>query len=100
MLSREMDGGEAEVKRVHNNDAFLVEPTISPTLQTMRCRNAAIHILKFEIVKLYLLLILNCSSKQFDYKHLRIPRKPGWKISMTATEIDRREKDAFLEWRR
>jgi len=38
--------------------------------------------------------------QSIDYKHLRIPRKPAWTTAMSAEEVDRREKDAFLEWRR
>jgi hypothetical protein len=37
---------------------------------------------------------------QYDYEHLKIPRKPAWKREMTAEEIDMRERDAFLLWRR
>ena len=31
---------------------------------------------------------------------LRIPRRPVWDDAMTAEELHRAEKDAFLEWRR
>ncbi|TFL06343.1 P-loop containing nucleoside triphosphate hydrolase protein [Pterulicium gracile] len=31
---------------------------------------------------------------------LRVPRRPAWKKSMTPAELDRQEKDAFLDWRR
>ncbi|XP_030751131.1 large subunit GTPase 1 homolog [Sitophilus oryzae] len=31
---------------------------------------------------------------------LRIPRRPPWTSDMSATELDRNEKDSFLEWRR
>lgn len=31
---------------------------------------------------------------------LRVPRRPPWKKTMTTAELDRQEKDAFLEWRR
>lgn len=33
-------------------------------------------------------------------ERLRVPRRPPWKKSMTTAELDRQEKDAFLEWRR
>lgn len=36
----------------------------------------------------------------FEQFQLSIPRKPAWTKEMTAEEIDRREKDAFLNWRR
>ena len=31
---------------------------------------------------------------------LRVPRRPAWKKTMTPAELDRQEKDAFLDWRR
>jgi hypothetical protein len=31
---------------------------------------------------------------------LRIPRRPAWTKTMSAEELDRIEKDSFLEWRR
>lgn len=31
---------------------------------------------------------------------LRVPRRPAWAKTMTTQELDRQEKDAFLEWRR
>ncbi|TFK36883.1 P-loop containing nucleoside triphosphate hydrolase protein [Crucibulum laeve] len=40
-------------------------------------------------------------KKQAENKdRLRVPRRPGWTKSMTTAELDRQEKDAFLEWRR
>lgn len=36
----------------------------------------------------------------FDYKQIPIPRKPLWNYSMTAEEVDRNEKESFLNWRR
>jgi large subunit GTPase 1 len=61
--------------RVHKNDTFLIEPTIHQNMQTL-------------------------TLGQYDYEHLKIPRKPAWTKEMTAEEIDMREKDAFLQWRR
>jgi hypothetical protein len=61
--------------RVHKNDTFLIEPTIHQNMQTL-------------------------TLGQYDYEHLKIPRKPAWKREMTAEEIDMRERDAFLLWRR
>lgn len=29
-----------------------------------------------------------------------MPRRPDWKKGMTTAQLDRQEKDAFLEWRR
>ena len=33
-------------------------------------------------------------------ERLRVPRRPAWTKSMTVAQLDRQEKDAFLEWRR
>lgn len=33
-------------------------------------------------------------------KRLRVPRRPPWRKFMTTAQLDRQEKDAFLEWRR
>ncbi|TFY83404.1 hypothetical protein EWM64_g612 [Hericium alpestre] len=33
-------------------------------------------------------------------QRLRVPRRPAWTKSMTTAQLDRQEKDAFLEWRR
>lgn len=70
-----LNDGEVEVHRVHKNDSFLVQPTVHVNLQTMSTRN-------------------------FDYEHLKIPRKPAWSRDMTAEQVERNERDAFLEWRR
>lgn len=37
---------------------------------------------------------------QENKQRLRIPRRPAWIKSMTNAELDRKEKNAFLEWRR
>ena len=40
-------------------------------------------------------------QKQSENKQrLRVPRRPPWTKSMTTAQLDRQEKDAFLEWRR
>ncbi|KAI0361378.1 P-loop containing nucleoside triphosphate hydrolase protein [Trametes cingulata] len=40
-------------------------------------------------------------QKQSENKQrLRVPRRPPWTKSMTPAQLDRQEKDAFLEWRR
>ena len=75
VLCAEMDDGDVEVHRVRDNDTFLIEPTVNHTIQ--------------ELI-----------TREFDYDHLKIPRKPAWTREMTADDVDRREKDAFLEWRR
>ncbi|KAF8329131.1 uncharacterized protein EI90DRAFT_3017371 [Cantharellus anzutake] len=33
-------------------------------------------------------------------QNLRVPRRPPWSRNMTPKDIDRQEKDAFLDWRR
>ncbi|KAH9944191.1 P-loop containing nucleoside triphosphate hydrolase protein [Epithele typhae] len=33
-------------------------------------------------------------------QRLRVPRRPAWMKAMTSAQLDRQEKDAFLEWRR
>lgn len=70
-----LNDAEVEVHRVHKNDSFLIQPTVHVNLQTMSARN-------------------------FDYEHLKIPRKPAWTRDMTAEQVERNERDAFLEWRR
>ncbi len=75
VASSEMAGTAVPVHRVHQYDAFLVEPSVTTTIQSM-------------------------STNNYDYKHLKIPRKPAWNREMTGEEVDRREKDAFLAWRR
>ncbi|VDB99574.1 unnamed protein product [Peniophora sp. CBMAI 1063] len=40
-------------------------------------------------------------QKQSENKQrLRVPRRPPWTKSMTTAQLERQEKDAFLEWRR
>ncbi|KAI8990496.1 P-loop containing nucleoside triphosphate hydrolase protein [Trametes punicea] len=40
-------------------------------------------------------------KKQSENKQrLRVPRRPPWTKGMTTAQLDRQEKDAFLEWRR
>lgn len=44
---------------------------------------------------------LDALSKHSQYKKaLRVPRRPPWTKDMTAKEVDKQEKEAFLEWRR
>lgn len=37
---------------------------------------------------------------QENKQRLRVPRRPPWTKAMTTVQLDRQEKDAFLEWRR
>lgn len=40
-------------------------------------------------------------KKQSENKQrLRVPRRPPWTKSMTTAQLERQEKDAFLDWRR
>lgn len=39
-------------------------------------------------------------KQQANKQRLRVPRRPPWTKSMTTAQLDRQEKDAFLEWRR
>ena len=71
----EMDDKEVEVLRGHEFEVSLVQPTVKETVQCM-------------------------TLQEFNYEHLVIPRKPAWTRSMTKEDVDRNEKDAFLQWRR
>ena len=73
--SAEMEGNDFEVARVHQNHAFLVQATTHRSIQTL-------------------------DFSEFTANHLSIPRKPAWTREMTAEEVDRNEKHAFLKWRR
>jgi large subunit GTPase 1 len=37
---------------------------------------------------------------QENKERLRVPRRPPWTRDMKAAQLERQEKDAFLEWRR
>mmetsp|Transcript_21296 Transcript_21296/g.44854 ORF Transcript_21296/g.44854 Transcript_21296/m.44854 type:complete len:727 (-) Transcript_21296:90-2270(-) len=39
-------------------------------------------------------------NSNFAFKELSVPRRPAWDETTTAAELDKREKDSFLEWRR
>ncbi|CCF38645.1 hypothetical protein CH063_09692 [Colletotrichum higginsianum] len=40
-------------------------------------------------------------AKQKDHKgRLTVPRRPKWDASTTPEELDRKERDSFLDWRR
>lgn len=74
IITAEMDDADVEVVRVHDQHVYLYEPT------TRKAQNL-IH-------------------DQLDVEQLQIPRKPSWTREMTAEDIDRSEKNAFLSWRR
>ncbi len=37
---------------------------------------------------------------KFDFKELSVPRRPKWDKTTTPEELDRNEREAFLDWRR
>eukprot|EP00536_Pseudo-nitzschia_multiseries_P007214 jgi/Psemu1/151645/gw1.166.53.1 len=39
-------------------------------------------------------------NSNFAFKELSVPRRPAWDATTTAAELDKLEKDSFLEWRR
>ncbi|KAL3942437.1 MAG: hypothetical protein SGBAC_003360 [Bacillariaceae sp.] len=39
-------------------------------------------------------------ANTFAFQELSVPRRPAWDETTTAQELDTREKEAFLEWRR
>jgi len=51
-------------------------------------------------------LLTDMEEKQALEKHkehksrLLVPRRPGWTKGMTTAQLDRQERDAFLDWRR
>ncbi|KAF9015556.1 P-loop containing nucleoside triphosphate hydrolase protein [Cyathus striatus] len=51
-------------------------------------------------------LLTDLAEKQMLKRHqenkqkLRVPRRPAWSKKMTTLELDRQEKEAFLDWRR
>ena len=72
----ELEDADVEVLHVHNHDAILIEPSQrKATIQTL-------------------------TNRDFEMEQLSIPRKPVWTKEMTPEEVDRNEKDRFLQWRR
>jgi large subunit GTPase 1 len=39
-------------------------------------------------------------SELYEYENVPIPRRPYWDSATTPEELQRNERDAFLEWRR
>ena len=39
-------------------------------------------------------------ASKFDWKELSVPRRPKWDKNTTPEELDRNEKESFLNWRR
>lgn len=42
----------------------------------------------------------DAEAVRFDFENLPIPRRPKWSKDMTATELDKLERESFLSWRR
>ncbi|KAN0060323.1 hypothetical protein ACQY0O_007652 [Thecaphora frezii] len=40
------------------------------------------------------------AKQHLNKERLRVPRRPAWTSATTRAQLERREKDAFLEWRR
>ena len=82
-----------EVYRPKFDEAIIVQPVVASVAQSLR------YVLYFCTV--FGIVTIPCNSSQdYDFQHLKIPRKPAWTTSMTADEVDRREKNEFLNWRR
>ena len=43
---------------------------------------------------------ITIKKHQENKQRLRVPRRPPWTKAMTTAQLERQEKDAFLEWRR
>jgi large subunit GTPase 1 len=70
-----MEDQEFEVHRPGHDDPYLVTPSDTFRTQELQLQN-------------------------FDFSHLTFPKKPFWNKSMSAEEVDRNERNAFLDWRR
>lgn len=40
------------------------------------------------------------AKQKENVERLQVPRRPAWTREMTVPELERQERDAFLEWRR
>jgi hypothetical protein len=74
--TQELGGLAPVVHRPAFNEAIIVDPVLTATT------------------------FQKYSSSDYDFQHLRIPRKPSWTTSMTAEEVDANERNDFLKWRR
>lgn len=39
-------------------------------------------------------------APEMSFTELKVPRRPEWDATTTAAELNRREKESFMEWRR
>ncbi|OBZ79926.1 Large subunit GTPase 1 [Grifola frondosa] len=69
-------------------DEFLNTATLAGTQFTAERRNVKI------------ISAPTLRKHQENKQRLRVPRRPSWTKDMTTAELDRQEKDAFLDWRR
>lgn len=37
---------------------------------------------------------------EMSFTEMKVPRRPEWDAATTAAELNRREKESFMEWRR
>ncbi|PPQ67085.1 hypothetical protein CVT25_005686 [Psilocybe cyanescens] len=92
------------VTQEHDLDEFLNTAQLAGTEFTAERRN--VKIIQQTSVSRNPHLLSEQEEKKVLQKHqenkqrLRVPRRPPWKKSMTVEELDRQEKDSFLEWRR
>jgi large subunit GTPase 1 len=103
---RENDPYTRGVKERTNMVSILDNSALSDYVDTMQMEDQMVDVQRgreFEICvveKVEKVRQQELTSIGFQYEHLSIPRKPAWDRNMTAEEVDRREKDAFLAWRR
>jgi large subunit GTPase 1 len=74
IMSNEMNGTEAEVIRPRS-DITLVCSTVLKSVERV-------------------------SNLPFSYQHLSIPKRPIWSRDMLAEDLNQREVESFLNWRR
>ncbi|EIN14067.1 P-loop containing nucleoside triphosphate hydrolase protein [Punctularia strigosozonata HHB-11173 SS5] len=86
-------------------DEFLSTATLAGTDFTAERRNIKIVSSQSPIARNPYLLSedeerATLQKFQENRQRLRVPRRPPWKKGMPTVELDRQEKNAFLEWRR
>ncbi|KAI0689891.1 P-loop containing nucleoside triphosphate hydrolase protein [Cytidiella melzeri] len=106
LYTTDVDPGRLQsITQERDLDEFLSTATLAGTQFTAERRNVKIlnaptstshnpYLLSDEEEKKT--LIRHAENKE----RLRVPRRPPWTKSMTTAQLDRQEKDAFLEWRR
>ena len=83
-------------------DEFLSTAEMAHTDFTAEKMN--VKIIAYDNINPYLLTTEQQNMKKEKHKEfsqsLTVPRRPPWTSQTTPTELDRNEKEAFLEWRR